>query len=250
MNQTSQSVSAARLDPLEGDLLVSRVMAVVRETPQQRPAGRRAIAGAGGVLLVGAMAVALAGGLLSARLPGGTGAAGAAGASAWTLPAAGVSLFYPAGWTVSTVPWPVGGKAGSATFLGTVPATVTMVPLADGSGGYRFDGFVTALTPGSVVVRILVDDGRMSLGTFLADPATATATQIGGRPAITGPSVPLGRTGADASTTWVVALGDANGRRIVITALMAGPGLDALLAQVDALVASISFAPAATPTGG
>jgi hypothetical protein len=251
MNLTS---SAARLDPLEADLIVSRVMDAVRDTPQERAPGWRVLAGAAAGLLVAVAALALAGGVLSPRLPGTVGAAGAAGTSVWTapesVPGAGITLSHPSGWTVSTVPWPVGVTGGTVTFLGTVPATVTMTPAPNTTGGaVRVDTFATTLTPGAVVLRILVDDGTDSLGTFLADPTSATATQVGGRPAVMGPSVPLGRTGAEESTTWVVSSGDAYGRRIVITAVLAGPGLDALRAQVDAVVASITLTPSATPAG-
>lgn len=149
------------LDLADRDLLVSRVIAVARRTPQDPPPGRRLWAGAAGGLALVAT-IALLGGLLSARPPGPTAEEASAAAPASAAgPAASPSVPVPtAAPSASTMTWNVGGRS-VVTPAGWHLAmahrwTMPVGPMAFLSNAPVVDPCSTELLPGSACWKPLL----------------------------------------------------------------------------------------------
>jgi hypothetical protein len=108
-------------------------------------------------------------------------------------------------------------------------------------GALECDWFVASLQPDTLVARIEVDESTPWAQRDIV-AGSAQSVVIGGLPALTGPStLPASHVGADRVTTWILtSLQDLN-RRYVITVAMRGPDLAGLEAQVDSLLAGVSF---------
>jgi hypothetical protein len=255
MNTESTSSGPFGADPFQVDAFVATVMETVRVTEQEhgvrlvQPFGPRRFA-------VGLTATVLVlGGLygLAASRSSGPGATPAAHA---TFHEAGLAFDYPASWTRSSAQGCANpGIAGSAdlVFIGSGSGTATCTPMSppvDG-GGFEYRSFEAALEPDTLVARIEIDqrgiDNRFPDIQHWDIAAGGTRRiVVGGLPAFTGPSnVSHSALGANRVTTWVLSsLQDLN-RHYQITVAMRGPDLASLQAQVDALLASVTFDPPA-----
>lgn len=239
---TAQGVPEASLGRLESDELVRSIMDGVSRTPQEHrwtPAIVRAVPGiAAAVLLVAGALVALPRLTSSGTTTG--------GAPLSTYHADGLRFDYPAEWTL-TPSSTVFGARRIVAFVGTGDGAAECDPAAIPSGGGErlCSLFTPHLAPGQVVLEIVVDDTTpWQPAAWLNPPDTARSIVVGGLPAVTGSSVVQAhKVGADVVTSWVLpSLQDMN-RHYVLTAAMRGPNLAGLQAQIDALIASVTFDP-------
>jgi hypothetical protein len=102
------------------------------------------------------------------------------------------------------------------------------------------------LQPGSVVVTITAwgFPGR----TAIDQPAPgAVRVEVGGLPGLRESQLPFPETGADEAIAWRFARPDSIDNWYEIRADIRGPGVEALLAEVQALVDSVRYGPATTP---
>jgi hypothetical protein len=238
MSTESPRSRAATIDPFEADLLVTSVMAAVRATDQDRRPALVLPRDALGVVGILTVAVAI-GGILIMNMP--KSGVGPPSSSLASFHEAGLSFDYPSGWTRSSAEVATGPGLSPAFFVGSAQATATCVPLPSSEGALECDGFVASLEPDTVVARIVVDDSSPWVPHYIVGEAESLV--IGGLPALKGQSAPILRTGADRTTTWILtSLQDLN-RHYIVTVAMRGPDLAGLQAQIDSLLASITFDP-------
>jgi hypothetical protein len=249
MNEKTSDTRPLGAHPFEFDALVATVMGAVRATEQDRPRPFVRAVGARRVAVGLAATVLVVGGLygLAASRSSGPGATPAAHA---TFHEAGLAFDYPSSWTRSTASGLGLVGVTGVIFIGSGTGTAACtpaVPPSDG-GSQLCTTFVASLEPGTIVARIEIHQ-------TISDPfpvaqrwdIVAGGTQrvvVGGLPALTGPSLlSHSALNADRVTTWVLSsLQDMN-RHCQITVAMRGPNLADLQAQVDALLASVTFDP-------
>jgi hypothetical protein len=251
MNENAPNSRPLGGDPFQSDALVATIMGAVRGTEQDRSrlfvqglgARRFAVGLAAIVLVLGGLY-----GLSSLRSSG----PGATPAGRATFHEAGLAFDYPSSWTRSSAQGCSAiASVADLVFIGSGSGTATCTPMSppvDG-GGFEYRSFEAALEPDTLVARIEIDqqgiDNRYP-AVQRWDIALGGTRRIvvGGLPAFTGPSnVSHSALGADRVTTWVLSsLQDMN-RHYQITVAMRGPDLAGLEAQVDALLASVTFDP-------
>ena len=253
MNTESTSSGPFGADPFQADLLVGRVMAVVRATKQDRPWRFIPRLGAGH-LAAGMVAVIVVFGAFTGLAWSRPSSAGSTPSPHGTFHEAGLSFDYPSTWTRSSASGLGLMGLTDVMFIGSGTGTAACtpaVPPSDG-GSQLCTTFVASLEPGTIVARIEIhqmtnDPFPVSQRWDISAGGTRRVV-IGGLPAFTGPSMlSHSALGADRVTTWVLSsLQDLN-RHYQITVAMRGPDLPGLQAQVDALFASVTFdAPANT----
>ncbi len=239
----AQGVPGPTLGRLESDELVHSIMDGVLRTPQERrrtPGFVRTVS----VVAIGVLLVA--GGLIAVPRLTSSGTTG--GSALSTYHADGLRFDYPAGWTL-TQSSTVIVSTRIVAFVGTGQGTAECNPVAIPTGGGErlCSLFSASLAPDQVVLEVAVDDTTPWQGLkwkWLNPPDSARSIVVGGLPAVTGPSVVVPHhLGADVVTCWVLtSLQDTN-RHYVLTAAIRGPNLTGLQAQVDALLASVTFDP-------
>ena len=251
MNENTSDTRQLSADPFQFDALVATVMGAVRATEQDRP--RQFVRGWGARRFVVGLAatVLVLGGLygLAASRSAGPGATPAPHA---TFHEAGLAFDYPSSWTRSTAQGLGTNGIADLVFIGSGEGTASCVPMSpppDDGTGFECTSFKAALKPDTLVARIeIVQQGidNRFPGVARWDIAAGGTRRIvvGGLPAFTGPSMSShSALGADGVTTWVLSsLQDMN-RHYQITVAMRGPDLAGLQAQVDALLASVTFDP-------
>jgi hypothetical protein len=213
----------------------------VLRTPQERrrtPGFVRTVS----VVAVGVLLVA--GGLIAVPRLTSSGTTG--GSALSTYHADGLRVDYPDGWTLTQSSTVIGATR-IVAFVGTGEGAAECNPVAIPTGGGErlCSLFSASLAPGQVVLEIAVDDTKPWEPTkWLNPPDSTRSIVVGGLPAMTGPSVIVPhQVGADVVTCWVLtSLQDMN-RHYVLTAAIRGPNLTGLQAQVDALLASVTFDP-------
>jgi hypothetical protein len=241
MSADSPRSHAATIDPQEADLLITSVMAAVRATNQDRRWGPVLVHNVLGVLGVAAVLAVVSGGLLVMNQP--RSGVGSAPSSPATFYQAGLAFEYPSDWTLVSSGVSSGRGRTIVAFVGSAEGRATCVPVPNSGGALECDTFVASLQPNTLVARIEVDESTPWEQNDIVE-GTAQSLVIGGLPALTGPStLPASHIDADRATTWILSsLQDLN-RRYIITVAMRGPDLAALEAQLDSLLASVSFDP-------
>jgi hypothetical protein len=154
----------------------------------------------------------------------------------------GLAFDYPATWTVS----PSGVNLHLITVLdflgtGTGRETCTVVTPGPGIFGGASCEAQFQIEPGQVVVEISIGTGPGGLAPI--DPRATNAVKVGGLPATfedVGSAAP-----GSAVLEWELSVPGDSTSRYHIQAVIKGPGEEQLRAQVQALVASIRFDPAA-----
>jgi hypothetical protein len=242
--------------PELGDRVVE---AVAAPRPARRPLRLAVAIALVGVSLVLAL-VPIAMYAQSEREPGGGPSAAGATPSAVSpgVPAHfdrdGLAFDYPAGWHVSvsglnmhyvTILDFVGTGSGSGYCRGITPGPSDTF-LSGTECGVNF-----GIQPGQVVVEISRSDGPPRAGPIdPTDPSQLDSSvsqrfvTVGGLPAIFSDYAP-GDVAGTMSATWQLSVPEQLISRYFVRAIMKGPGLEELQAQVAALVASIEYDPAA-----
>jgi len=103
------------------------------------------------------------------------------------------------------------------------------------------------LVPDSLVLHVM-GNGNPAFDILRNHPADATPLAIGGLPAYVEQTAPLDpAVGADASLTWTLSRPGFVDNFYTLTALMRGPHLAPIEAQLQALVASVRYDPPVVP---
>jgi hypothetical protein len=249
MNENMSDARQLGADPFQFDALVATVMGAVRATEQDRPRRFVRALGARRFAVGLAATVVLLGGLygLAASPSSGPGATAPPHA---TFHEAGLGFDYPSSWTRSAAKGLGATGLADLVFIGSGTGTATCVPMSSPSDvtGSECSSFDAPLEPNTLVARIEID--QMSSYPFPVAPRWDIAgggtrrIVVGGLPALTGQSIVSHLSlNADRVTTWILSsLQDMN-RHYQITVAMRGPDLAGLQAQVDALLASVTFDP-------
>lgn len=253
MNTESTSSGPFGADPFQADALVATVMGAVRATEQDRP--WRVIPPWNGRHLAAVIAsvVVVSGGIASFAWSRPSGAASTQSPYG-TFHEAGLAFDYPWTWTRSSAQGLGAVGIADLVFIGSGAGTATCLPMSpppDDVTGSECSSFEASLEPDTLVARIEINqdgiDQRFPLvRRWDIAPGATRRIVVGGLPAFTGPSMSSHLDlGADRVTTWVLSsLQDMN-RHYQITVAMRGPDLSGLQAQVDALLASVTFDPPA-----
>jgi hypothetical protein len=234
-----QGVAEPTLGRLESDELVRSIMEGVLRTPQER---RRTLAFVRPASVVVVAVLLVAGGLIAVPRLTSFGTTG--GSALSTYHADGLRFDYPAAWTLTQSSTVIGATR-IVAFVGTGEGAAECNPVAIPTGGGErlCSLFSASLAPDQIVLEIAVDDTTpWQPAKWLNPPDSARSIVVGGLPAMTGPSVVVPyRVGADVVTCWVLTSLQNMNRHYVLTAAIRGPDLAGLQAQVDALLASVTF---------
>jgi hypothetical protein len=236
----AQEVPGATLGGLQSDELIGSIMDGVRRTPQERPRTLASVRSA--FVAIVAAVFLIAGGLIA--LPRLTSFGGFGGSAVLTYHADGLQFDYPASWRLTPSTKSFGLTTRIVAFVGTGEGAAPCDPPSiDGSRLCSI--FTPSLAPDQIVLEIAVDDTTPWQPTeWLNPPDTAWNIVVGGLPATTGRSVVVAhKVGADVVTCWVLTSAQDENRHYVLTAAMRGPNIAPLKAQMDALLASVTFDP-------
>lgn len=156
---------------------------------------------------------------------------------------AGLAFDYPASWKVDYPDFDM-HYSRIVAFLGTGSASAGCTPVGDNG---QQCGPEISVGPGQLIVEVSDVGGPPRISPIdPSDPAPiadgARYVTVAGLPAITGDE-PAAELGVDRAIGWTLTKPGSVGGRYGIDVRMRGPGLDAMQAQVDALIASITYDP-------
>ncbi len=197
---------------------------------------------AGAALAAVVVVAAVGAGLLvSGRLPGGNGIT----ANNGDFHGGGISFHYPTDWKA----YP-GSAYGSFFSAFAIMGTVDLGECSRQGGLDLNCAYGRQLAPGEL--RLVVGSGgRPGFSLLDLKPASGWQLFVDGLPAVVESSGPNTADASDLTLTWTIARPGMVDNFYSLTASLRGPGLEAMRAQLDALVASIRYdePPTPLPTG-